>query len=456
MADIFISYAREDETTARQLRDVLASQGWDVWRDKEGIVTGTSWGDSIEHALHDAKCVVVLWSKHALASHFVRDEAEIGRNANKLVPVQIGDVELPIGFRGIQTANLVQWTGDVDDSEYCKLVRAIGDRLGATAAGPLETPPAGAAWRRWLAKAQALARQRRVQYVAGGAVLGIVLLWTATRLWTGGDPHDALEQGLKNFLDQRYVEAEQELRDAYTHGSGLAAHYLALMYANGQGVKQDDAKALEWALRGAARGDAHAQNYAGFLLGSGRGAKKDDAQAFELFMRAAEQGLGLAAYNVGVNYANGRGTHPDAQKAVDYYRRASDLGEPLAGNALGDMYRFGKGVGLDLNRAAYWYRIAAERGDASGSNNLGFLYINGQGVPVDDRRAVELFRHAADLNNASALNNLGYMYETGRGVGMDLNFAMTLYKRAADLGDRMAVSNLSRVQERLRNQPTRR
>jgi len=68
MADIFISYAREDETTAQRLRDVLASQGWDVWRDKEGIATGSSWGNSIETALRDAKCVVVLWSVPALSS----------------------------------------------------------------------------------------------------------------------------------------------------------------------------------------------------------------------------------------------------------------------------------------------------------------------------------------------------------------------------------------------------
>ena len=97
MADIFISYARDDESTAQHLRDVLASQGWDVWRDKEGIVTGTAWGASIEQALHGAKCVVVLWSTHALASHFVRDEAEVGRDANGLVSVQISEVELPIG-----------------------------------------------------------------------------------------------------------------------------------------------------------------------------------------------------------------------------------------------------------------------------------------------------------------------------------------------------------------------
>ena len=456
MADIFISYAREDEATARQLRDVLASQGWDVWRDKEGIVTGTSWGESIEHALQDAKCVVVLWSKQALASHFVRDEAEIGRNANKLVPVQIGDVELPIGFRGIQTANLVNWSGDVDDPEYRKLVRAIGDRLGAAAAAPVPVKPAGDAWRRIVDKALLLGRQRRVQYAAGGAALAIVLLWALTRLWSGGDPHDALEQGLKNYIDQRYVEAEQQLRDAYRHGSGLAAHYLALMYATGQGVKQDDAKALEWALKGAARGDPHAQNYAGFLLSNGRGAKKDDDQAFQLFQKAADQGLGLGAYNIAINYAYGRGTRADAQKAVDYYRRASDLGEPLAPNALGDMYRFGRGVGLDINRAAYWYKIGADRGEPQASNTLGYFYSTGQGVPADDRRAVELFRHAADLNNASAQNNLGYMYENGRGVGVDLNAAMALYKRAADLGDRSAVSNLSRVQERLRAQPGRR
>jgi len=42
MADIFISDAREHEPVAIHLRDVLAGQGWDVWRDKEGILTNTT------------------------------------------------------------------------------------------------------------------------------------------------------------------------------------------------------------------------------------------------------------------------------------------------------------------------------------------------------------------------------------------------------------------------------
>jgi hypothetical protein len=62
-SDIFISYAREDEPTAIHLRDVLVVQGWDVWRDKEGILTGTSWEKAIEDALNAAKCVIVVWSR---------------------------------------------------------------------------------------------------------------------------------------------------------------------------------------------------------------------------------------------------------------------------------------------------------------------------------------------------------------------------------------------------------
>jgi TPR repeat protein len=449
MADIFISYAREDEAVAAQLRDVLASQGWDVWRDKEGIVTGTAWSASIEQALHSARCVVVLWSDSALHSHFVRDEAEIGRNENKLVPVQIGAVELPIGFRGIQTANLVGWDGDTDDPEYRKLVRAIGDRLGKHEDGT-PRPPVTSPWRQLATHARALVGHRRFPYVAVGVALVVGAAWLLYPMWSRGDAHDSLEQGLKNFFDTRYVEAADQLHAAARHGSGLAAHYLAQMYMNGNGVKQDDARAMEWALQGAKLGNVQAENDVGFLYGTGRGVKKDEAQALRWYTAAADGGNAMAAYNVGLYYATGRGTKADTQRAVDYYRRSNDLGFATAGNALGDMYHYGRGVGVDLGRAAYWYQQSANKGDAAGSNNLGFLYAMGQGVAQDDRRAVELYRHAADLNLPAALNNLGYMYENGRGVPQDLNVAMQLYKRAADAGERDAVSNLSRVQERMR------
>src|SRR5215831_14007407 len=142
-SDIFISYAREDEPTAIHLRDVLVAQGWDVWRDKEGILTGTSWEKAIEDALNAAKVVIVVWSRAALSSHFVRDEASVARNANKLVPVQIENLDIPLGFRGIQTANLVGWNGELDDPEFRKLIRALTERVGvhATPSTAVTVPP---------------------------------------------------------------------------------------------------------------------------------------------------------------------------------------------------------------------------------------------------------------------------------------------------------------------------
>ncbi len=117
-------------------------------------------------------------------------------------------------------------------------------------------------------------------------------------------------QGLKNYFDQRYVEAEEQLRTAAQHGSGLAANYLASMYHSAYGVKQDDVKALDWALRGAKLGDARAQNYAGYLLANGHGTKQDDTQALQWYLKSADQGFGPGAYNAALFYQDGRATSP--------------------------------------------------------------------------------------------------------------------------------------------------
>jgi len=71
------------------------------------------------------------------------------------------------------------------------------------------------------------------------------------------------------------------------------------MYRDGQGVKADDAKALEWAVKGADRGNALAQNTAGLLYSAGRGTKKDDAAAFAMYQKAADQEYGPAQYMLG-------------------------------------------------------------------------------------------------------------------------------------------------------------
>ena len=62
MADIVISYKREEQQTARALADVLRAEGWTVWWDPK-LRAGEHFDDAIEQAIRDAKCVIVLWSK---------------------------------------------------------------------------------------------------------------------------------------------------------------------------------------------------------------------------------------------------------------------------------------------------------------------------------------------------------------------------------------------------------
>ena len=86
MSDIFISYKREDQPTARQLADALEKEGWNVWWDPK-LRAGDHFDDVIEKALNEAKCVIVLWSAGSLQSRYVRDEATLALERNKLVPI---------------------------------------------------------------------------------------------------------------------------------------------------------------------------------------------------------------------------------------------------------------------------------------------------------------------------------------------------------------------------------
>ena len=71
MADVFISYSHENQHQARMLAELLTSLGLSVFWDRE-ILAGTVFDDAIQEELDHAKCVIVLWSVHSVASQWVR------------------------------------------------------------------------------------------------------------------------------------------------------------------------------------------------------------------------------------------------------------------------------------------------------------------------------------------------------------------------------------------------
>ncbi len=138
MADIFLSYASEDRDRIVPLVTALESAGWSIWWDRE-LLTGTTYADVIQSEIEQAACIVVVWSQHAVASSWVRDEAQEGLDQNKLVPCSIDDARPPLGFRSIQTTALRNWPRQQDQ------LGQLIDGIQATLAADGDAAPASSA-----------------------------------------------------------------------------------------------------------------------------------------------------------------------------------------------------------------------------------------------------------------------------------------------------------------------
>jgi len=129
MADIFLSYAKENRESARSIAALLESAGWTVWWDRR-IPAGRTWRSVLEEALREMRCMVVLWSTDSIESDWVKEEAEEARTIRKLVPVLIDAVTPPVGFRSIQAADLTDWDGSNDAPGARQLIADLESLIG--------------------------------------------------------------------------------------------------------------------------------------------------------------------------------------------------------------------------------------------------------------------------------------------------------------------------------------
>ena len=124
MSDIFLSYASADRARVEPLVTALQRLGWSVWWDPT-ILAGKTWDQVIEKELDEARCVVVVWTRNSIDRRWVRTEAEEGLRRGILVPVLMEEVRIPLAFRSIQAARLVDWSGELQNLQFDHLVRSI-------------------------------------------------------------------------------------------------------------------------------------------------------------------------------------------------------------------------------------------------------------------------------------------------------------------------------------------
>jgi hypothetical protein len=138
MADIFVSYAREDEPRVRALVSAFESRGWSVFWDRQ-IPAGSTWRSHIGAALDAARCIVVFWSQHSVKSDWVSEEADEGKRRGILVPVLVDGVLPPRGFREVQSADLGNWQLGEASEEFDRLCADLSNMLSRMAT-PAESP----------------------------------------------------------------------------------------------------------------------------------------------------------------------------------------------------------------------------------------------------------------------------------------------------------------------------
>jgi len=137
MADIFFSYAREDRATVARIVSSLKSEGFSVWWDNS-LVAGEQFDNRTREEIDGAACMVVAWSRAAIASRYVPDEASIGMERKILVPISLDGTRPPIGFRSIHAVQMMEGS---HDERMRELVSGIQRVQSDPLTKPLVRPP---------------------------------------------------------------------------------------------------------------------------------------------------------------------------------------------------------------------------------------------------------------------------------------------------------------------------
>ncbi len=176
--------------------------------------------------------------------------------------------------------------------------------------------------------------------------------------------------------------------------------------AVGRAAIADGVLALE---QRSAAGEPHAQALLAWLLHSGQGVSQNDARAVELARAAAARGVASAMRILGRAYADGAGVEQDAAQAVAWFRRGAEAGNSFCMMWLSQRLMRGEGVAIDRTSGLDWLRRAGEVGNYWAIADLGNLYDEGwYSLPTDANEAARWKRKGAALGDDRAKGWLLY------------------------------------------------
>ena len=115
------------------------------------------------------------------------------------------------------------------------------------------------------------------------------------------------------------------LREAAEQGDAASQAAIGVMYANGQGVPQDDAQALDWYRKAADQGDAQRSLTSALCTPTAKACPRT-TRGRRVVPQGRRPRKCRRPVHLGLMYDNGRGVTQDYAKAVKWYRKAAEQG----------------------------------------------------------------------------------------------------------------------------------
>ena len=324
---LFICHTGVDGAYVTELASHLEREGIQCWyyeRDNFGSSIGTA----VDKALDECGCLLFVMSKNLPeASIYVQNELnDYVRTRRKIIPLR---VSMPRQWWPKGVRSLIGSFPVVDDpsaSADSRIVEEIKRRIDKSGRVPNEAGESSSTHLRKTGKKRVL--------LSIGAIAVIAAAVAASKL-----------PEYRRTVTMRAIEAfsREDWKAGYRWASSPFAdknnanilHHVGILYANGEILPRDDAKAVEYFSAAAEKGDLCAQCSLGIMYESGRGVKTADFEiAYYWFRKAALQGMPEAQYRLAVCYENGHGITKDLNKARDWYSKAAEKGHPKAKTAL--------------------------------------------------------------------------------------------------------------------------
>ena len=217
---------------------------------------------------------------------------------------------------------------------------------------------------------------------------------------------------------------------AAENGDYDSAFYVALSYANGNGIDTNYVETVKWYKIAVEHGSSSAMNNLAVCYENGHGVEKNEEKAFSLYLKAAEAGGLMAANNVSVCYQKGTGTKVNPQQALFWKEKAAEGGNSKAQGKLVEWYFKGYGTERSYEKALYWFfksKLDKEE-NIIGIENL-----------------FDLIMHKANDGNALFQYLLAKCYAYGAFVPKDLPLSMIWYEKSATNGFVESLIKLRRI-----------